>query len=281
MKNLETATSKNKAKEELLDKIMTNLTQACNFDPKNAQAYTYRGRGFLFKSEYKRALFDFSAAIHALNNYKGQAYDQKPTRDFFLAFPFDSMDDAKPTPNPAGSLSINYNFAGMCNHALGQFEEALAHYNIADSWIRRVKSSTNLDENLRSDILFNRGQTYTSLGGIDNLNKAIVDFKAASDLQKDKSNTERHKTLFNLGIVYRRIGDKKQSIEKLIEATTLNVSKAATSNNLGLSHFDNEEFDLAMNCFQIAAGAEAILVETPDKGSEEDLAFYYNNMGLC
>ena len=72
-------------------------------------------------TEYKRALFDFSAAIHALNNYKlsgGQNYEQKPIVDRFLQFPFESMDNAA-VPNSAGSLSINYNWAGMCNHALG------------------------------------------------------------------------------------------------------------------------------------------------------------------
>ena len=69
-------------------------------------------------------------------------------------------------------------------------------------------------------------------------------------------------------------------IEKLVDATALNVSKAATSNNLGLSYFDNEEFDLAQNCFDIAAKTEQMLVDDR-KGSTEDLAFYYNNIGLC
>lgn len=65
-----------------------------------------------------------------------------------------------------------------------------------------------------------------------------------------------------------------------MDATALNVSKAATSNNLGLSYFDNEEFDLAQNCFDIAAKTEQMLVDDR-KGSTEDLAFYYNNIGLC
>jgi len=50
----------------------------------------------------------------------------------------------------------------------------------------------------------------------------------------------RHKTLFNLGIVYRRIGETSKSIENLRKATALGHAKAATANNLGLSFFDVE-----------------------------------------
>ena len=90
----------------------------------------------------------------------------------------------------------------------------------------------------------------------------------------------RHKTLFNLGIVYRRVGDTLLSIENLKKASIQGQAKAATANNLGLSYFDIEDFDNAMEQFEKAMSTEQILVDEK-KGSLEDLAFYYNNMGLC
>jgi len=43
--------------------MFESLSNACNRNPKNGQAFYYRGRAFLFMQEYKRALYDFSAAI--------------------------------------------------------------------------------------------------------------------------------------------------------------------------------------------------------------------------
>jgi tetratricopeptide (TPR) repeat protein len=80
---------------------------------------------------------------------------------------------------------MNYNFAGQCNHALGQFEEALAHYNIAaDKHMKQLKSNSMLEDALRSDILFNRGQTYAAIGNHENFKKAIMDFESAIAIQQ-------------------------------------------------------------------------------------------------
>jgi len=56
--------------------------------------------------DYKRALYDFSAAIRA---------ESKP--------------DEKKEVNK--NLAEYYMYAGQCNQNLGQYEEALAHYDIA------------------------------------------------------------------------------------------------------------------------------------------------------
>jgi tetratricopeptide (TPR) repeat protein len=90
----------------------------------------------------------------------------------------------------------------------------------------------------------------------------------------------RHKTLFNLGIVYRRVGDTSRSIDNLKKASISGQAKAATANNLGLSYFDIEDYDSAMEQFEKSTSTEQSLVDEK-KGSLEDLAFYYNNMGLC
>jgi tetratricopeptide (TPR) repeat protein len=105
---------------------------------------------------------------------------------------------------------------------LGQFDEALAHYNIADKHMKGLKSNSMNEDALRGDILFNRGQTYAATGNADNYRKSIIDFEAALELQGNNNEpVVRHKTLFNLGIVYRRIGDPVKSIENLKKATSL------------------------------------------------------------
>jgi hypothetical protein len=70
-------------------------------------------------------------------------------------------------------FALNYNFCGICNHELGQYEEALANYNIAYKFFRNVKNMNTLQENLAGDILFNRGQTNSCLAGIENFKLSI------------------------------------------------------------------------------------------------------------
>ena len=121
--------------------MFENLSHACNNNPKNGQAFRYRGQAFLYMQEYKRALFDFSAAIHAETSYD---YEQVPDKN-------------SPQDSKASRLGMCYNFAGQANHALGQFDEALAHYNVADKHMKGLKSNSMNEDSLRSDILFNRG----------------------------------------------------------------------------------------------------------------------------
>lgn len=140
---------------------------------------------------------------------------------------------------------------------------------------------TALEEVLRADLLFNRGQTYSNLAGHENFKRAIHDFEEATALQADKDSIEKkHKTHFNLGVVYRRVGNTVLSKKNLLLAVTCNIAKAATQNNLGLSYFDAGEFEEARECFEKARIAQEQAVND-GKGSTEDLAFYYNNMGLC
>jgi tetratricopeptide (TPR) repeat protein len=93
-----------------------------------------------------------------------------------------------------------------------------------------------------------------------------------------------------LGIAYRNNKESKpektiENIEKSIEAfkkaqtACSGIAKAATANNLGLSLFDNKEFEEAQNEFERAITYEKESLEGKD--DMEDIAFYYNNSGLC
>ena len=115
--------------------------------------------------EHKRALYDFSAAIHAETNF--------PQSENIV------RDNLHPFDNEKDRFAMNYNLCGMCNHELAQYEEALAHYNIAHKIFKAVRNMNGMQEGLAGEILFNRGQTYSALGGVDNFLLAIKDFETA------------------------------------------------------------------------------------------------------
>ena len=92
-------------------------------------------------SEHKRALYDFSAAIRA---------------------------EQQKANGSVSDIAEYYMYAGQCNQMLGQYEEALSHYNYgiaryAENW----------------EIFFHRGLAYVSL---TNFEKGIEDFKTALPL---------------------------------------------------------------------------------------------------
>ena len=66
----------------------------------------------------------------------------------------------------------------------------------------------------------------------------------------------------------RRIGRLDQSIEELKKAAEKRPDKASVHNNLGLSYFEKEDFEEALNCF-----TKAIQLEPH--------SFHYNNRGLA
>ena len=73
--------------------------------------------------------------------------------------------------------------AGQCNQFLGQYEEALAHYDIA---IKKNDSDPH--------IYFNRGQTNASLQRFE---EAIKDFKKANELAGNKT-SDKNKVAYNI-----------------------------------------------------------------------------------
>ena len=102
------------------------------------------------------------------------------------------------------------------------------------------------------------------MAGRDNLDKAVVKYDAAIKLIKDNTVPDtvvKHKVYFNLGIVHRRLGDPEASIRALGEVAqnATPSTKPATYNNLGLSYFDNQEWDSARTQFENAINAQKAL----------------------
>ena len=99
-------------------------------------AYYQRGMCYMMMHDYKRALYDFSAAILSETRYTGKAE-------------FDKVKSV--------GLPTFYMQGGQCNYYLGQYEEALAHYAIAES-----KSSKDGGD-IKAKIFYNRGLANASL----------------------------------------------------------------------------------------------------------------------
>ena len=91
--------------------------------------------------DYKRALYDFSAAILSETRYTGKNAELDKVRSV--------------------GLPTFYMYGGQCNYYLGQYEEALAHYEIA---LAKSRDRDNKDSNdIKSKIFYNRGLANASL----------------------------------------------------------------------------------------------------------------------
>ena len=111
---------------------------------------------------------------------------------------------------------------------------------------------------------FNRGLVYARLM---NFTKAIDDF--SQGLKYIKSGDTNFKALFHRGNCYRQIKDYTSSIKDLTRACQSVKDDAPAQNNLGLSYFQNQQYDLALQRFKKAIELD------PSK------ATYYNNKALA
>ncbi len=72
-----------------------------------------------------------------------------------------------------------------------------------------------------------------------------------------------------------------ESIKCLQDACTQSPNEPTYHNNLGLSYFENEEFDAALTSYETAIKFETELIKKdPDRGTE-NLSFYHKNLGLA
>jgi len=111
--------------------------------------------------------------------------------------------------------------------------------------------------------LYNRAQVKAKL---DKLDEAIADYHAANENLTDTN--YKFNALFNRGNCLRRKGDLDDSIKDLIGAVQLKQENASAHNNLGLSYFEKEEYEDALNEF-----TKAIALKPH--------GLHYNNRGLA
>ena len=168
--------------------------------------------------DYKRALYDFSAAFFN--------QDRLPTK--------------QPPPgqikHEQGGAALFYMHAGQCNYYLGQYEEALAHYDIA-----RARDGDSGP--LKSAIYYNKGLANASLGrypeAIDDYVESIKDTEPAKQAQAQFQLGATLRKIANLGIPDRHGRGPEQLLKDSVAALTTAVQHAGTEpsfhNNLGLS----------------------------------------------
>lgn len=82
---------------------------------------------------------------------------------------------------------------------------------------------------------------------MEKLEEAIEDYSKALENLSDQNYIYQAK--FNKGICLRRLGRLEHSIDELKAAVQQKPEKAAAHNNLGLSYFEKEDFEEALNEF--------------------------------
>jgi tetratricopeptide (TPR) repeat protein len=181
--------------------------------------------------DFQRALYDFAAAIR-ISKDKGE----EPS-----------------------TMALHYNFAGVQLYELGQLEDALLHYELA----------TGLDRE-NGCAWYNMGLCKSRLGRIK---EAIADYdEAVKQLAAQPASDPDYvyQARFNKGICYRRLGHEhiQASIDDLKKAVEMKADSASAHNNLGLSFFEQGNFDEALLSY-----GHAIRLEPT--------AFHHNNKGLA
>lgn len=167
--------------------------------------------------DYKRALYDFSAAIRA--------------------------EQIKQSNASATDLAEYYMYAGQCNQMLGQYHEALAHYKYG------------IDKNSAfGELYYHQGLAWVSINKYQN---GIDDFQKALQHLPNNGDNLKFKIWLNLGINLRRVGKLEQSVVELKNAITLQSNKAQAHNNLGLSLFELQDWSEALQSYSKAINLEA------------------------
>ena len=101
---------------------------------------------------------------------------------------------------------------------------------------------------------------------LEKLEEAIDDYNRAIENLSDQDYV--YQARFNKGICLRRLGRLDHSIDDLKKAVEMRPEKASAHNNLGLSYFEREDFEEALNEFTKAI-------------DKEKHSFHYNNRGLA
>lgn len=105
------------------------------------------------------------------------------------------------------------------------------------------------------------------MGKLVEANKALK--TALEKFGTDKANQLNvYYCRYNMGINHRKLGDLDSSVQDLKEAIALFQDKPSVYNNLGLTYFEKNEMDLAIEHF-----SKAIKIDPQ--------AVHYNNRGLA
>jgi len=100
---------------------------------------------------------------------------------------------------------------------------------------------------------FNKGLIKMNMNKVD---EAIDALKKAAQHIEPNNNDQLYQARFNLGVCYRRKRNLDESIEQFRKALILNPEKASCLNNLGLSFFEQGDYEEAIPNFNKAIRLE-------------------------
>ena len=218
---------------------------------------------------FMEALMDFSVSI------KLQKAALKKLRES-ATYNSTNVNDKKKEGSP---LEHYYRNAGQANFELGQFNEALQHFEKA---FREDPSGHNY---------LNRGMAYMKLclyeDAAADFGKALAKYVIMND--NDKPPHNQYKVHYNMGINFRNMGQYQESVtnfRKCIEMSERpelsRVNKSSAYNNCGLSNFEWENYDQAVKDFENAIKKNKEKSIGPDnKVKSHEVSAHYNNLGLA
>ena len=166
-----------------------------------------------------------------------------------------SIEEKKNTPKESKLVLGEYcNMAGLQHYELGQLEEALEYFKMAEK-----------QNSFNGMYHFNVGLAQSKLGYID---QAIDCFEKANTKLNPTENPEfSFQARLNLGLCLRKAGKLEESITKLKLAHNLNPDSSTVLNAIGLSQHERGEFELAIEAYNKAI-------------KNEDNSLYYYNRAL-
>ena len=259
-----------------VDEQISHFTKAIELDPKPGYFYIRRGKSYLSKKEYQKAVADLDKAVAAIPNsfaaynLRGQAYDgldrqEQALAEFNKAISinpsyaeaycyrgavfYENKEYDKALKDYEKAISLDpklaeaYNHRGVLYAAQGKLEQALADYNKAIS----------LDQKLL-DAYINRGKLYL---GKKEYDLALTDFNQALPLNW------RHAITYNCrGEVFLAKGDFEWALNDFNQAISINPDYGKAYKNRGVVHTETGQFEKALNDFTKAIFLNTDLAET-------------------
>ena len=266
---------KAKNTNDINEKIVL-LNKAIELNPKPGYYYIHRGKAYLSKHEYQKALEDLDKAIVIIPNssiaynLRGLAYDALDKQDQamaefnkaisldpafaeaygnrgFVFFENKQYDKALQDYEKAIAIDPNlaraYNNRGFLYASQGKLAQALEDYNKAIA----------LDPKLR-DAFIHRGNLYLRKKEYDS---ALIDFNKALPLDW------RYAVTYNArGEAFAAKGDFEWALNDFNQAIVLNPNYGRAFKNRGLVYMETGQLEKALNDFGKAIILNADLAET-------------------
>jgi len=258
------------------DEEIALFTKAIELNPKPGYYYIHRGKAYLSKNEYNKAIDDLDKAIAAIPNsfisynLRGLVYDA-----------LDKQAQAMAEFNKAISLNPAYAEAysnrGVVFYENKEYDKAIADYdkaisidpNLADAYNHRgflyafqgklaqalenYNKAISLDPKLR-DAYINRGNYYLRKKEYE---QALNDFNKALPLGWT------HAVTYNArGEVFAARGDFEWARNDFNQAISLNPNYGKAYKNRGIVYMETGEYEKALNDFTKAIFLNTDLAET-------------------